>query len=57
MLFLAEKNEGQNVGLSRDVRDLIANIIGALQTKYGYSENGAMTSLQYLLRMRYDTQK
>ncbi len=56
MLYLAEK-KGSNAGLESAVRDQIINIIQTLQKKYHYSENGAISSLQYLLKMRYETQK
>ena len=57
MLYLVEKREKVSQNLSKEVRDLIANMISSLQTRYHYSENGAITSLQYLLKMRYDTLK
>ena len=57
VLFQAEKNQGSNHGLSQEVREQITKIVTSLQKKYNYSENGAISSLQYLLRMRYDTQK
>lgn len=57
MLWLAEKRENANHNLSQDVRNSIQNLLKTLQTKYHYSETGAITSLQYLLKMRYDTQK
>ena len=57
VLFLAEKNEGNINGLESNVKDQIISIIKTLQNKYHYSENGAIASLQYLLKMRYDTQR
>ena len=57
VLFLAEKNEGTLNGLESSIKDQITGIIKSLQNKYHYSENGAITSLQYLLKVRYDTQK
>lgn len=57
VLYLAEKKEGGNHNVERDVKDSITNIIRTLQDKYNYSENGAISSLQYLLKMRYDTQR
>ncbi len=57
MLYLAEKKEGVNQNIEKDVKDMILNIIRTLQEKYHYSEDGAISSLQYLLKMRYDTQK
>jgi serine protein kinase len=55
VLYLAEKKENRNQNIERDVKEMIAHIITTLQTKYHYSENGAISSLQYLLKMRYDT--
>ncbi len=57
VLYLAEKKEGGNHNVETDVREMILNIIRTLQNKYHYSENGAISSLQYLLKMRYDTQR
>ncbi len=57
MLFLAEKRENVSHNLSHEVRELITNMIKSLMERYQYSENGAITSLQYLLKMRYDTLK
>ncbi len=57
VLFLSEKKEGITHSLTQDSRELITGVIRTLQEKYHYSENGAITSLQYLLKMRYDSQK
>lgn len=57
VLFLEEKREKVNQNIQKDIKDSISRIIRTLQEKYQYSENGAITSLQYLLRMRYDSQK
>lgn len=57
MLYLDEKNEAGHQNLEKEVRDLIANVLRSLQEKYHYSENGAISSLQHLLKMRYDTLK
>lgn len=57
VLYLAEKKEGGNHNVEKDVREMITDIIRTLQNKYQYSENGAISSLQYLLKMRYDTQR
>ena len=57
VLYLAEKHEGTRNGLEKTVKDQISGIIETLQSKYHYSENGAISSLQYLLKMRYDTQR
>ncbi len=56
MLYLAEKN-GEYQNVEKDVKDMITKIIETLQVKYKYSENGAISSLQYLLKMRYDTHR
>lgn len=57
VLYLAEKQEGTRNGLEKTVKDQITSIIETLQNKYQYTENGAISSLQYLLKMRYDTQR
>lgn len=57
VLYLAEKKESMPQGLESNIRDLISGIIQTLQKKYHYSEDGAISSLQYLLKMRYETQK
>ncbi len=55
MLYLSEKNGDSSHSLPQDVRELITTIINSLEKKYHYSENGAISSLQYLLKMRYDS--
>ncbi len=57
VLYLAEKQENISQNVPRDVKDMLTHIIHALQQKYGYSENGAISSLQYLLKMRYETER
>lgn len=57
VLYLAEKKENASHNISGEVRDQIIMVIRVLQDKYHYSENGAISSLQYLLKMRYDTQR
>ena len=57
VLYLTEMRGNINHNISTDIKDIIANIISSLQKKYHYSENGAVSSLQYLLKMRYDSQK
>lgn len=57
VLYLAEKKNGTGNNLESQIRDQIINIISTLQKKYHYSENGAISSLQYLLKMRYDSQR
>lgn len=56
VIYLAEK-KGSHQNLEKGVKDMIDGIINTLQKKYNYSENGAISSLQYLLKMRYDTQR
>lgn len=55
MLYLVEKRENKPSGVSGELRSQIDSMIKNLITKYRYSEDGAITSLQYLLKMRYDT--
>ena len=57
VLYLAEMREHINHNIPKDIKEIIGTIISTLQKKYGYSENGAVSSLQYLLKMRYDSQK
>jgi serine protein kinase len=57
VLYLAEKEENVNQNIPKDIMDMILNIINTLQKKYHYSENGAITSLQHLLKMRYESHR
>jgi serine protein kinase len=57
VLFLEEKEENIGQNIPKDVKEMITTIIKTLMNKYHYSENGAISSLQYLLKMRYETQK
>ena len=57
VLYLAEKKDGVNQNIEKEIKDSIINILRTLQDKFHYSEYGAISSLQYLLKMRYDTQK
>lgn len=57
VLYLSEKKDGGNHNVEKEIRDMITDIINTLMNKYHYSEYGAISSLQYLLKMRYDTQK
>ena len=57
VLFLEEKEENINQNIPKDVKDMMTSIIKTLMNKYHYSENGAISSLQYLLKMRYETHK
>ena len=56
VLYLAGKKEEFNQNVPKDIKEAIINILITLRNKYHYSENGAISSLQYLLKMRYDTQ-
>src|SRR5690606_5400853 len=51
MLYLAELRENKSSGISKEVKGQIDSLIKNLIKKYNYSENGAITSLQYLLKM------
>lgn len=57
VLYLSEEREKVNHNISKEVRELIGKVTGQMRDKYGYSENGAISSLQYLIKMRYDTQQ
>lgn len=57
VLYLAEKKENIHQNIPRDIKESIVRILNTLQSKYSYSENGAISSLQYLLKMRYSHQK
>ncbi len=57
VLFLEEKEENISQNIPKDVKDMMTSIIKTLMNKYHYSENGAISSLQYLLKMRYETHK
>jgi serine protein kinase len=57
VLYLSEKKENTNHNIDTEVREQIIMVVKSLQNKYHYSENGAISSLQYLLKMRYDTQR
>jgi serine protein kinase len=57
VLYLAEKKDQGNQNIEKEVREQIVSIVETLQNKHHYSEMGAISSLQYLLKMRYETQK
>ena len=52
MLYLAELREKKSSGISKELKAQIDSMIKNLINKYHYSEDGAITSLQYLLKMR-----
>lgn len=54
ILFMAEMTDGIKQNIPADSRDLISNIILTLRNKYLYSQRGAITLLNHLLKMRYD---
>jgi serine protein kinase len=54
VLYLEESKSGVNSNsLTPENRKLIQNIISGMLDKYGYSREGAITLLQYLLKKRY----
>lgn len=57
VLYLAEKQGDMGQNIPKEIRDMISTMIKTLMTKYQYSENGAISSLQYLLKTRYESQK
>lgn len=57
MLYLAEKRQKNTQNLPKDVKDLITNVLGVLQKKYRYSEDGAIQLIQHLLKSRYGQSK
>ncbi len=46
--------EDNNSGLSKDGKVRIEGILEDLNSKYGYSKNGAIKCLKYLIQKRYD---
>ncbi len=55
VLYLAEKKDGSSSGLEASVKEQITTMIRTLQLKYQYSEDGAIASMQHLLKTRYAT--
>jgi len=49
MLYLTD-----HTNVPKDVKEMIDRILENLVKKHGYSQDGAISSLQYLLKMRYD---
>ena len=56
---LNDKKTGATVpsGMSSQNRDQILKVIDLLRERYGYSEEGAINCLQYLIKKRYDVPK
>ncbi|MAZ49992.1 MAG: hypothetical protein CME65_15625 [Halobacteriovoraceae bacterium] len=59
MKELNDKKAGENVpsGLSDTARKQIQEVVSLLGDKHGYSEEGAINCLQYLIKKRYDVTK
>jgi serine protein kinase len=55
VIYLSEKNGTPTASLSQENRQHILNVLTNMEKKYGYSERGAITLLQYLLKKSYDT--
>jgi predicted Ser/Thr protein kinase len=55
MFFVQERNgEGdKKAAMTEDNRQLINDILGHLRENYGYSEQGALNQLQYLIKEKY----
>lgn len=54
VLYLEETRTGKEASVNPENKKLIANVIEGLCKKAGYSTDGAITLLQYLLKKRYD---
>ncbi len=56
---LNDKKKGATIpsGMSSQNRDQILKVIDLLRERYGYSEEGAINCLQYLIKKRYDVPK
>jgi predicted Ser/Thr protein kinase len=55
VFYLDELKGGSTAhALNQETRQLIQNIVTGMANRYGYSQNGAITLLQYLLKKRYD---
>ena len=54
---LEDEREGKKAksGLSNDGRDQIEKILDILKDKFGYSHEGSISCLKYLIKKRYDT--
>lgn len=55
VIYLSELKDQGTGAIGKEVRDQINGIISDMTKKYGYSQDGAISSLQYLIKMRYDT--
>ncbi len=56
VVYLAELQDQSTGAIGKEVRDQINGIIAMMSKKYGYSHDGAISALQYLIKMRYDHQ-
>lgn len=54
LYFQETKDQRESSSLDQETRALIKNILGDLQQKHGYSNDGAIHLLQHLLKKRYD---
>src|SRR5690606_26134653 len=55
VVYLAELKDQSTGVIGKEVRDQINGIVSTMGKKYGYSHDGAINALQYLIKMRYDT--
>lgn len=55
VIYLAELKDQSTGVIGKEVRDQITGIVSMMGKKYGYSHDGAINALQYLIKMRYDT--
>jgi hypothetical protein len=46
-----------NSSVTKEGREQIESIINNLVSDFGYSEDGAINCLRYLIKKRYDTSK
>lgn len=55
VVYLAELKNQSTGAIGKEVRDQINSIVTTMGKKHGYSHDGAINALQYLIKMRYDT--
>jgi predicted Ser/Thr protein kinase len=54
MVFFEEKLvKGESSLINNEIERIISNVLNQLNTKYSYSEFGAMTLIKYLIKKRY----
>lgn len=56
VIYLSEKNGTPTASLSDESRQHIKSVITNMQSRYGYSEKGSISLLQFLLNKNYDAQ-